>query len=129
MQMKHFQKDDDLRLNESAFKCYASNFNPSKEYLKQCDCPLECQLDGYTLSLSSGEHLSKETRIEIFYDEMKEEVISEVIKIELTDLISSLGGILGLFTGFSFLSLVEIVEIFLQIAFILFKRSDRVVSE
>ena len=49
---------------------------------------------------------------------MSETVISEEKKIEITDLVATVGGILGLFTGFSFLSLVEIVEIVFQIVMI-----------
>ena len=54
---------------------------------------------------------------------MREMVMSEEKKTEITDLVASLGGIVSLFTGFSFLSLVEIFEIFFQIAMILLKRN------
>ena len=52
---------------------------------------------------------------------MKETVMSEQPKTTLSDLISTIGGILGLFTGFSFLSLVELLEIIDKIAFILIR--------
>ena len=109
-------------------KCYQSYSNPSDEYLEKCDCPIECQIDEYTFVHSTGDilnpkHMNQQVFL-IFYDEMRETVISEEKKIELTDLVATVGGILGLFTGFSFLSLVEIVEIVFQIAMILLKRDS-----
>ena len=65
------------------------------------------------------------TSFTIYFDQMKETVILEEIKTELTDLVSNIGGILGLFTGFSFLSLVEIFEIVFQISAILLKKDVR----
>ena len=38
-------------------------------------------------------------RVEIFYDELKETIITESIKTETFDLIANLGGTLGLFLG------------------------------
>ena len=63
-------------------------------------------------------------RVEIFYDEMKETIISENIKMGPSELISNLGGTLGLFLGSSFLSLIEFVEIFIQ-AFLVFSFKNR----
>ena len=60
---------------------------------------------------------------------MEETVIKEEPKIELADLIAIVGGILGLFLGFSFLSLIEIVEILANIAVILKMQNRRVKNE
>jgi hypothetical protein len=62
-------------------------------------------------------------RIQIFYDELIETVIEEDVKTQTFDLVSGIGGTLGLFLGLSFLSLVEIFEIALQIIFILYDNS------
>ena len=72
-------------------------------------------------------------RVEIFYDELKQTVISENVKMELSDMVSNIGGVLGLFLGLSFLSLFELVEIILNIFIIVFKeaiisKTDRVNS-
>jgi hypothetical protein len=106
-----------LSAENNRSKCFQSNSNPTEKYLENCNCPLECQTDD-NLNLKFKNQL----RVFIFYDEMKETVISEEKKIEITDLISTIGGILGLFTGFSFLSLVEIVEIVFEITMILLKK-------
>ena len=38
-------------------------------------------------------------KLEIFYDELKEMVISQEVKTSMGDLVSNIGGILGLFLG------------------------------
>ena len=45
-------------------------------------------------------------------------MISQQPKVELFGLISNLGGILGLFIGFSFISLLEIIEVLAELAYI-----------
>ena len=119
--------------------------------LENCDCPIECEKIQYTYSVSVSEYptlkysnylrnlsifrtkypnISYEemrksvARVEIFYDEMKETIISENIKMGPSELISNLGGTLGLFLGSSFLSLIEFVEIFIQ-AFLVFSFKNR----
>ena len=67
-------------------------------------------------------HLSK---LVIFYDEMKESKISQEIKYHLTDLISNIGGTLSLFLGLSFLSFIEIIEIFISAMNVLCKQSSK----
>jgi len=48
--------------------------------------------------------------VAIYYEDLSYTVISKEPKISLLDLISSIGGIMGIFLGISFLSLLEIVE-------------------
>jgi hypothetical protein len=84
-------------------------------------------------NLSYEEMKQSIAKVEIFYDELKETIISQEIKTSLADLISNIGGILGLFLGnifiylffcfylkyfyfkhkkgMSFLSLIEFIEI------------------
>ena len=82
--------------NESL--CYRSNSDPSGDYLEKCDCPIECQTHEYTWVHTFGDHteaqFKNQTRFRIFYDEMRETVIGEEIKVKLTDLVSTIGGIL-----------------------------------
>lgn len=56
---------------------------------------------------------------EVYYDELKYTKISEVEKVKVVDLIANIGGVLGLFIGVSFLSLVEILELILEMFFVL----------
>ena len=131
----------DLACTKMAFKQFPTN----PIYLKECDCPIECSNTYYTYTTSYSqfptlkyssylletdlirtkypdityEEMKKSVaRVQIFYDEMKEIVIEESVKTEMSDLISNLGGLLGLFLGISFLSLIEFVEVFLQALFV-----------
>jgi hypothetical protein len=102
-------------------------FKSSSQYLDDCDCPLECESSGYTYTLSNGNYpgnlfgsalfknlVSKKilpsnyslnnfkkeiAQIQIYFEEMRETVIKQEIKTNLADLISGLGGTLGLFLG------------------------------
>ncbi len=146
--MDYFKQDSDCTY--IAFKKFPTN--PS--YLKECDCPKECSNTYYQYSVSSSqfptrkyssyllenelirtkypnittfEQLKKNVaRVEIFFDEMKETAIEESIKTEMSDLISNLGGTLGLFLGLSFLSLIEFVEVILQALIVLIKNNNEI---
>ena len=146
--------DDDLAQNDftcytTTFKLVASD--PS--IMNACDCPVECERTYFTYlptysqfptlkyssyllesdlittkypNITTYEDLKKNVaRIEIFFDEMKETVIEESVKTEMSDLISNLGGTLGLFLGLSFLSLIEFVEVFLQAILITFHKDNQ----
>ena len=63
-------------------------------------------------SLSYSDLKQNVARVQIFYNELKETFISEEIKTKIFDLVSNIGGTLGLFLGLSFLSLIEFFEIF-----------------
>ena len=95
--------------------------------LKECNCPFECEFNGYQYSTSlaefptkyyfnylinktssikkkhpniSFEEMSKSiAKIQIFYDDLKYTTISQEVKVGTEDLISNIGGILGLFLG------------------------------
>jgi hypothetical protein len=54
-----------------------------------------------------------------FYESLSYTVIDQIPKMNMLDLISNIGGNLGLFIGVSFLSFAEIIELFIEILFIL----------
>jgi hypothetical protein len=113
--------------SNSCFLKYEKIFSTSSEYLKQCDCPLECQNTGYNFIISNADFPTNSTanqlfetndiiktklpnrnyqtlrrsvsKVIIFFDEMKETIIDHDAKIQLADLVSSVGGTLGLFLG------------------------------
>lgn len=62
--------------------------------------------------------------ISIFYSELGYRKFYEIEKMNIIDLVSNVGGTLGLFLGMSFLSFVEIIDIFLNILFSLMCRSS-----
>ncbi len=61
----------------------------------------------------------------IYFDELKEILITESPKFGAQDLVANFGGHLGLFLGFSFLSLAEFLELFILVLIVLIGRSKR----
>lgn len=102
-------------------------------------CPLECDSVHYNIIQSNymypysgavlNEKLPNFTSNEevkmkyyefyIYYSELKYVSISQTPKTQPADLVSNIGGILGLFIGVSFLSFIEIFEVVLEIIFTL----------
>jgi hypothetical protein len=61
--------------------------------------------------------------VKIYFNDMKYTRIVEKSAMNTLTFISNIGGILGLFLGLSLLSLVEIIELFLQIILIFFENN------
>ena len=107
-------------------------------------CPLECNTITYDYSLSfvsltnvrtirnmvhdgrtvvpDGYTSQDIVTFYVYYEDTTYSSISEIPKMELVDLVSSMGGLLGLFLGISFLSFGELIEMFLEVIFILFEK-------
>ena len=106
-------------------------------------CPLECDHLSYEIILNSlletgtgntsskalnyyagfntYENVSKTFHsIIVYYQELKYTLIKQQPKIELFSLISNIGGILGLFIGFSCISILELIEVVAELVFIKF---------
>jgi hypothetical protein len=131
--------------NNSCYEKFNKNFNQ----IEKCSqfCPLECDQYSYEIfhtphkitgagkinqfnndyiysflpEFQTYENVSKTYYlINVYYDDLKYTLISQQPKIELFGLISNLGGILGLFIGFSFISLLEIIEVLAELFFVYF---------
>jgi hypothetical protein len=129
--------------NYSCLEQFNDNFNQIEKCSKFC--PLECDQYSYEIfhtpakitdtgkinkfnddyfysslpEFQTYENVSKNYYlINAYYEESKYTLISQQPKIELFGLISNLGGILGLFIGFSFISLLEIIEVLAELAYI-----------
>jgi hypothetical protein len=129
--------------NNSCLQIFNNNFNQ----IEKCSqyCSLECDQYSYEINLVSNkivgtgkihqfdndyvysflpdfqtyENVSKTYYlVNVYYEDLKYTLISQQPKIELFGLISNLGGILGLFIGFSFISLLEIIEILAELIYI-----------
>ena len=61
--------------------------------------------------------------LNIYYEQLSYTEISQKAKTEIVDLVSNIGGLMGLFLGISFLSFCEIIEAFVDILFILFDKT------
>jgi hypothetical protein len=67
----------------------------------------------------------KDVVINVYYSDLKYTVLKQIAKMSLIDLISNLGGLLGLFVGISFLTLIEIIEVCFEMIFHYFKKFFR----
>ncbi len=133
-------KDDKTRLCVNKF---LANFNN----LDLCGtnyCPLECDSFSYEISektksisahygyvertnmdffneFKTYENVSKTFySFNVYYNDLKYTFIKQEPKIELFGLISNIGGILGLFLGFSFISFLELFEVVTELFYIYF---------
>jgi hypothetical protein len=112
--------------NNEQLNCYLKfidNFN-KKNIFHICSeyCPLECDSFNYDIlinSRTSGSLSNKDIYgIYVFYEDLKYTLISQQPKMQFIDLISNIGGSLGLFVGISFISFLELFEILIEIIFI-----------
>ena len=85
-------------------------------------CPLECDSVSYSVSINALPYNTSFTTIKIYYKSLQYTSIMQEPKMKMFDFISNVGSILGLFIGMSFVNLFEIIEIFFEIGFVLFKR-------
>jgi hypothetical protein len=96
------------------------------------DCPEECDSIQYDIShsftkLSTQNKVFKNLQIEnyvsfaVFYESLQYTVIDQMAQMNVFDLISNIGGNLGLFIGISFLSFAELIELFVEIICIIFR--------
>jgi len=108
---------------------YRSNFFEKSlvEFCKEY-CPLECDSVTYTSTVNQIPNIYNETyqlHLLIFYNTLKYTSSTQNPKTEEFDLISNIGGILGLFIGCSFASFFEIFEIVIEVIFILFQKNQK----
>jgi hypothetical protein len=116
-------------------------------------CPLECHRAFYTHTSLVSDSLSRKkveldyanntiltktlrdlsldklkqsiVKLSIFYDELRYTEIVESERMTLVDLLSGLGGVLGLFLGASLLSFLEIAEIIAELLMALFCKNKK----
>lgn len=62
---------------------------------------------------------------EVFYTSLEYTMISQSPRYLFIDLVSSLGGTLGVFLGASLLSLMEVIEFFIAACMIMTRRKDK----
>jgi len=115
--------DNSLDCIEKRNSDYESQKN---QFSLQCtkSCPPECDFINYKTYVSYlgpinadwqkrfpgvlNEHLYQ---VGVYYEKLEYTLINQLEKMSTFDFASSVGGILGLFIGFSFITLVEIIEI------------------
>jgi len=93
-------------------------------------CPIECNSINYKIQQNSfiltdqflqfenysNYYKDNYVNIAIYYPTKQYTLITQSPKMQLFDLVSSVGGIMGLFIGFSFLTLVELIDVIFKIS-------------
>lgn len=121
---KCFTEKEKENLNGCTFN-YKAKFN-KLSLADMCNhyCPLEC--DSAEFKVTYSFHLSETIprndtlKFKAYYKELKYIFIRQEEAMNLIDLISGIGGILGLFLGVSFLSFIEIFELIFELVYLLF---------
>ena len=101
------------------------------------DCPIECDSIQFRVHANYVGIIPKEYLIDnnlpidllengilinIFYPQLKYTFLNQIQKTEPFDLASNVGGILGLFIGFSFFTFIELIEIIFELIFYFINR-------
>ena len=93
-------------------------------------CPLECNTNFYSYVINTIHNSESDqnstgndgVKICIYYRSLYFNIITQQPKMQIFDVISTVGCILGLFVGMSFVSVFELIEIFLEVVFVFFNR-------
>jgi hypothetical protein len=115
-------------LNDSLILKCIENLNDNfiykiEEIPKYCfeKCPYECDYINYRLQQTYlGQYTDNERKndlilLDIYYPKLIYTLVDQINKIDKFQLVANIGGIFGLFIGINFFTLVEIIEILLQI--------------
>jgi hypothetical protein len=106
-----------LECNFINYNFIQNSFSLTDQYLKSIDSPL---------NISNKENL---VILSINFKSKQYTLIDQIPKMEIFDLINSFGSLLSLFIGFSFMSLVEIIDIFMRMFFhLLIRRKNKVIQ-
>jgi len=92
-------------------------------------CPMECDSISYSLTIQ-GNYLFLDglSHVYIYFPDFYYTSITEQPKTTFDQLISNIGGLLGLFIGGSLMSFFEIFELLISILVIMFKSSKKKVK-
>jgi hypothetical protein len=110
---------------------YRTNFTKN-DLVEKCFkyCPLECDSMSFSYSISAFNRpnwiRSDQTSVYVYYKTLKYTSITQQAKMKWEQLISNLGGYLGLFVGLSFVSLFEITEIVIELIYILIGKRNTI---
>ncbi|CAF0973970.1 unnamed protein product [Brachionus calyciflorus] len=107
-----------MNVKEISFSEYPTNIQAQGIYTSIRNTP--------SFNHSIEEIKENSLQVKIYYAQLKYETIDETKQMDLVDLISNIGGILGLFIGISILSFAELIEIFIEILFVIFSNENMV---
>ena len=89
---------------------------------------MECDSIKYEISHSFNKLIiknetsfSNRVKLLVYYERPEYTVIDQIAQMTVFDLISNIGGNLGLFIGISFLSFAELIELLVEIILIIYR--------
>lgn len=126
-------------IGQCLFSVFADYVLNKLKFLNECDsfCPRECSSIAYKTYQSYwgssllGRDNQKERfdTVYVFYSELGYKMTRQNLKMNTSDLLSSIGGNLGFFIGLSIISVIEILQIFFESLSNVFKsRKDKMTS-
>ena len=122
--MDYCYKTEDVKCLVKAYESYKLNDNSYVYDKCMKSCPLECNNTNFQMS-SSFSQLSVNSnvtvKVNIFYETLSYLEITESEAMTVIDLVSSIGGIMGLFLGVSFMSFMEFFEMLFRIGLVLLR--------
>jgi hypothetical protein len=106
------------------------------------ECPLECDSISYEITnsfttvisdqfqlLFPNKSLNNSVIFNIYFEDLSFTMISQMAKTDIWDLVSNIGGNSGLFIGISFLSFAEIIELIVELLFIIMERNSVIIVQ
>ena len=87
------------------------------------ECPTECDTNIYSLVPTVEEVFRNKTSFVFMLGDFSSLEITQIPKFTSFNLVSTIGGTLGLFVGIRFLSIVEVVELFMDILVVTFSNT------
>jgi hypothetical protein len=122
-------------------ECYLNQKNPIKDcvynsrmnffkksVMNECTqyCPKLCDSTSYSVSSSTtimfDDSDTNYAEIRVYYRNLRFTVITQDAKMNISDLISNIGGTVSLFVGLSFVSLFETIELIFEIILVNFNK-------
>ncbi len=120
-------KSDDVKCLIRAYERFKQDGNSYVHDKCVSSCPLECNSTSFQMSSSFSQitlNAASTVRVNIFYESLSYIEISETEAKSAIDLISEIGGIMGLFLGLSFMSFMEFFEMLFRILLILIRNQN-----
>ncbi len=80
------------------------------------ECPIKCETSNFNLITNNhyNHYEGNEFKMFLYYKTLKYTSIKQIPKYTFTDLVSSIGGTLGLFAGLRLLSFVDVLQFLLE---------------
>ena len=122
-----WEDKENFDIDGCTFKSKNKFYNRNlKEYCSDY-CPLECNSVSFVNTINTFKSLDSDvsgidiTIIRVYYHSLRFTIISQKPKMLWIELISNVGGTLGLFVGLSFVSLFETAEVILECIYLWFR--------